>query len=120
MEFIVKKIKLFALISLLALSSTAYTQELPACSELDGRWIGSMVGSPHQGDILIVFDEGCRYEWTLASGLITKGKLDRKKTDFWYRNEAGSRGKTKFKDGWLIWNNTWTGNNYEVRVKKER
>lgn len=41
-----------------------------------------------------------------------------KSDEIWYANKAGSRGKVKKSGDELVWVNTWTGNNYEVRVKK--
>jgi hypothetical protein len=100
------------------ISSSVYSQELPECKDLEGKWTGAKVGAGYQGDISIVFDANCKYEWIGSAGSITTGKLDKKKKEYWYNNQAGSRGKVQFNDGQLIWENTWTGKNYEVKVKK--
>ncbi|WP_396429383.1 hypothetical protein [Limnohabitans sp.] len=61
------------------ISSSVYSQELPECKDLEGKWTGAKVGAGYQGDISIVFDANCKYEWIGSAGSITTGKLDKKR-----------------------------------------
>ena len=100
-------------IAILLSSSHAIAQNL-ACSEFEGKWEGTWVNRGSQTPITINFQANCKYEWVG----ITEGSLTLKSDEIWYANKAGSRGKVKKSGDELVWVNTWTGNNYEVRVKK--
>lgn len=89
-----------------------------ACSEVSGDWQGQKTGAGYQGPITISIAENCSYRWVGTSGLITPGRLRSAATGFSYSNDAGSRGLVSMSGDTMTWVNTYTGNNYEVVVRR--
>ena len=109
-------------ITLLFLSfsfTPSIAQELN-CEYFEGEWKGNKKGKGYSGEISVIFENNCKYEWIGTKGLVTPGKLKIKKNNkMTYKNKAGSRGKVKLEDGTLTFRNAFTGNNYKVIVKKK-
>jgi hypothetical protein len=114
-----KKIALALAVVLLIIPSIALSQTEQICKDLEGKWEGKKVGTGYQGSITIIFKNDCSYSWLKSDGsLITYGQLSIKEKEIFYSNQAGSRGNVFKKDSELKWINTFTGNSYEVIVKK--
>lgn len=116
-----KKIALVLVVVLIIIPSISLSQTEQICKDLEGKWEGKKVGGAgYQGSITIIFEKNdCSYYWLRADGsLITYGQLSLKEKEIFYSNQAGSRGHVFKKDSELKWINTFTGNNYEVLVKK--
>lgn len=90
-----------------------------ACSAVSGDWQGQKTGAGYQGPITISIAENCSYRWVGTSGLITPGRLRSAATGFSYSNNAGSRGLVSVSGDAMTWVNTYTGNNYEVVVRRQ-
>lgn len=104
--------------ALLLTNSYLMAQSPSSCKDFEGKWDGIKSGAGYQGPITINFQADCKYEWVGSAGPITSGFLALKTDEIWYTNQAGSRGKVKRNGSELIWENVWTGNNYEVKVTK--
>jgi hypothetical protein len=48
-------VKKLVMVSLYSFVSFAYSQDLPECKDLEGKWTGNKVGSGYQGEIIINF-----------------------------------------------------------------
>ena len=113
-----KKAISLAIATLAVIPAITLAQTGLVCKDFEGKWEGKKSGSGYQGPITITFKDDCKYTWVGSAGPITDGQLTIKSKESWYSNQAGSRGKVFRKDNELKWENTWTGNSYEVIVKK--
>jgi len=109
---------IFILLFFSSSSATLFAEGL-SCKEFEGEWIGNKKGGSYQGNLMIIFDDECKYKWTRPNGkIITLGKIKIKNNKIFYYNEAGSRGQVYFDKNMLTWKNLYTGNTYKVIVKK--
>jgi hypothetical protein len=101
-----------------ATSTAPGTPAAGACASVAGEWRGEKVGAGYQGPITIVIRENCNYVWTGTAGTITPGRLSVSSSGFSYANSAGSRGNVSLSGDIMTWVNSFTGNNYQVTVRR--
>ena len=112
-------IKVFITLFFLSLSFTPSIAQELNCEYFEGEWKGNKKGKGYSGEISVIFENNCKYEWIGTKGLVTPGKLKIKKNNkMTYKNKAGSRGKVTLEGNTLTFKNVYTGNSYKVIVKK--
>lgn len=91
----------------------------PSLAELAGTYNGTQVrsdGSSRPMRITVAADGS--YTWVSNGETITDGQLSRSGGGLRYANTAGSRGTVATSQNQLIFQNTFTGNNYTVTVTR--
>ncbi|MDG3041014.1 hypothetical protein [Roseicyclus marinus] len=91
----------------------------PAFADLAGVYSGTQVrgdGSSRPMRITVAADGS--YTWVSNGETITDGRLSRSGGGLRYTNTAGSRGTVTASQNQLIFQNTFTGNNYTVTVNR--
>jgi len=112
-------IKIFITLFFLSSSFTPSIAQELNCEYFEGEWKGNKKGTGYSGEISVIFENNCKYEWIGTKGLVTPGKLKIKKNNkMTYQNTAGSRGKATLEGSTLTFRNIYTGNSYKVIVKK--
>ena len=112
-------IRIFISLFFLSSSFTASIAQELNCEYFKGEWKGNKKGKGYSGEISVIFENNCKYEWIGTRGLVTPGKLKIKANNkMTYQNRAGSRGKVTLEGNNLTFRNVYTGNSYKVTVKK--
>ena len=91
----------------------------PGFADLAGTYTGTQVrrdGSTRPMRITVAADGS--YTWVSNGETITDGRLSRSGGGLRYTNTAGSRGTVAASQNQLIFQNTFTGNNYTVTVTR--
>lgn len=91
----------------------------PGFADLAGIYTGSQLrsdGSTRPMRITVAADGS--YTWVSNGETITDGRLSRRAEGLRYTNTAGSRGTVTASQNQLIFQNTFTGNNYTVTVAR--
>ena len=90
------------------------------CSSISGKWVGSKEGAGYEGDVKLNLKKDCSYILHLGDERICKGDFSNNKDNksFDYAQDCGSEGTVEVDGDNMTWVNTYTGDNYEVKLKK--
>jgi len=88
----------------------------PECDPFVGNWSGTVSGK-YNGDMKIDVAENCRYN--INGPFDTPGRLYKDGEKILYQNDLGSNGIVTNDGKTFTMQNTFTGNNYKVEVKKQ-
>ena len=90
------------------------------CSSISGKWVGSKEGTGYEGDVKLNLKKDCSYILYLGDEHICNGDFSNNKDNksFDYAQDCGSKGTVEVDGDNMTWVNTYTGNSYEVKLKK--
>ena len=118
-----KYLTLFIICFVIMGSDFLFTKESKAdnkCSSISGEWTGSKKGKGYEGSVNLTAEKNCSYTLYLGKKHVCWGNFSNNKNDvsFDYAQDCGSRGTVKVDGDNMTWVNTYTGDNYKIKMKR--